>query len=192
MLRGLDLLLNEDLPVLQTDRTILRVLKPTQADVMVRFRQDNREFLTPWEPVRSESFYTRPFWVVQLRQMIREYRQGSSLCMSIMSPEQDRVLGVCNFNNIVRGIFLACHLGYAMDERFSGRGLMQEALSVAIPFAFERLQLHRIMASYMPHNQSSGTVLSKLGFRVEGYAERYLKINGHWEDHILTSKLMDD
>lgn len=43
------------------------------------------------------------------------------------------------------------------------------------------------MASYLPHNQSSGMLLKRLGYVVEGYARDYLMINGQWQDHILTS-----
>lgn len=185
------LALTDESPVLHTENSILRLLPPGRADIMVRFRCDNREFLRPWEPARSEDFYTRPFWAAQLRRQLREYQAGTSLCLSILNPAQERVLGVCNFNQVVRGNFLACHLGYALDEREGGRGLMHEALAVALPFAFERLRLHRIMAGYMPRNRRSGAVLRRLGFRIEGYAERYLKINGRWEDHILTSRVVD-
>jgi ribosomal-protein-alanine N-acetyltransferase len=64
---------------------------------------------------------------------------------------------------------------------------MTEALSIAINYVFEELNLHRIMANYMPHNRRSGNVLKRLGFVVEGYARDYLMINGKWEDHIFTS-----
>jgi ribosomal-protein-alanine N-acetyltransferase len=64
---------------------------------------------------------------------------------------------------------------------------MTEALQVAIAYVFDELKMHRIMASYLPHNQRSGRLLKRLGFVVEGYARDYLMINGQWQDHILTS-----
>ncbi len=64
---------------------------------------------------------------------------------------------------------------------------MTEALQVAISYVFTELNMHRIMASYIPHNQRSGMLLKRLGFVVEGYARDYLMINGQWQDHILTS-----
>jgi ribosomal-protein-alanine N-acetyltransferase len=68
---------------------------------------------------------------------------------------------------------------------------MQEAMEVAITYVFQNLNMHRIMANYMPHNRRSGNLLRKLGFVVEGYARDYLMINGKWEDHILTSLIND-
>jgi ribosomal-protein-alanine N-acetyltransferase len=64
---------------------------------------------------------------------------------------------------------------------------MTEALKVAINYVFIELNLHRIMAAYIPHNQRSGRLLKRLGFLVEGYARDYLMIDGQWQDHILTS-----
>jgi ribosomal-protein-alanine N-acetyltransferase len=66
---------------------------------------------------------------------------------------------------------------------------MFEALNASTDFVFKHLKLHRIMANYVPRNEKSGKLLKKLGFVFEGYARDYLKINGQWEDHILTSKI---
>ena len=38
-------------------------------------------------------------------------------------------------------------------------------------------------------NERSGRLLERLGFEKEGYAKRYLKIDGLWEDHVLTAKV---
>lgn len=48
------------------------------------------------------------------------------------------------------------------------------------------------MANYLPQNQRSAALLKRLGFSVEGYARDYLKINGEWQDHILTSLVNSD
>ena len=179
----------EPLPVLQTQRLHLRLLEPRQAPLMVKFRCENRRFLEPWEPKRAPEFYTEGFWEMQLAAALREFRQGSSLCLSLMDPGESEVLGVCNFTNIIRGTFQACHLGYALAEQHEGKGLMFEALQKANDYVFNVMRLHRVMANYLPHNQRSGDLLKRLGFTIEGEAARFLKINGRWEDHILTSKI---
>ena len=35
--------------------------------------------------------------------------------------EPTRVIGYANLSNIVRGVFWACHLGYAIDRQYQGR-----------------------------------------------------------------------
>ena len=39
--------------------------------------------------------------------------------------------------------------------------------------------------------QSRGKLLRQLGFEREGYARKYLLLNGVWKDHILTSYIND-
>jgi ribosomal-protein-alanine N-acetyltransferase len=61
---------------------------------------------------------------------------------------------------------------------------MPEALVLVCRAAFEDLRLHRVQISIIPRNTSSRRVVEKLGIRDEGVAQRYLEINGVWEDHI--------
>ena len=54
-----------------------------------------------------------------------------------------------------------------------------------IRFAFRTLGLHRVEAACLPSNAASRGLLAKTGFREEGYARKYLCIDGKWQDHIL-------
>ncbi len=69
---------------------------------------------------------------------------------------------------------------------------MRESLQVALHWAFSELDLHRVMANYMPRNERSARLLQHLGFEQEGYARRYLQIAGVWEDHVLTSRIRSE
>ena len=44
----------------------------------------------------------------------------------------------------------------------------------------------------LPSNAASTRVLEKVGFRLEGRARQYLKIDGQWQDHSLYALLHDD
>jgi ribosomal-protein-alanine N-acetyltransferase len=113
--------------------------------------------------------------------------------MVMFEPGPDApVLGIVAFSNIVRGPLHSCFLGYALAERQQGKGLMTEALRLGIRYMFDEMHLHRISANYLPHNTPSAAVLKRLGFTVEGYARDYLRIDGRWQDHILTSLLDPD
>lgn len=69
----------------------------------------------------------------------------------------------------------------------NGRGYMTDAVRLAVAFAFEHANLHRVQAAVMPRNIGLIRVLGKVGFRYEGFAEYYLKINGVWEHHNIYS-----
>ena len=159
--------------------------------MMTRFRLENLAHLEKWEPKRNPEFFTDGFWQIQLRLLLKDFRDGGSACFVLLDPSEVEVLGVCNYTNIVRGTFQSCHLGYALAARHEGRGLMYEALSLTNNYLFQEQGLNRIQAAYLPHNERSGSLLAKLGFEKEGFARRYLKINGIWEDHVLTSLLRE-
>lgn len=182
-----NLLLSDHLPRLTGDDVCVRLLFPEEHGLMVKFRIENREFLRQWEPARPAEFFTTGYWATQLKYNLQEFKSGETVPLVILNPEESTVLGVINFTSIVRGTFQACHLGYALAEKLQGSGVMTQALDLSIEYIFNEAGLHRIMANYMPRNQRSAAVLSRLGFRVEGKALKFMKINGLWEDHILTS-----
>lgn len=105
---------------------------------------------------------------------------------------QHRLIGLAGISNIVRGAFQAGYLGYSMAKNEQGNGYMTEAIEEITAFGFCALNLHRIMANYRPANIASGRVLEKVGYQKEGFAEKYLRVNGNWEDHILTAMTNDN
>jgi ribosomal-protein-alanine N-acetyltransferase len=185
--------LKKDLLPIETKRLVLRLLEPEEAHLMVQYVIDNRTHLQPWEPVRPEGFFKEELWVRELKSRQVQFYKGEGLRLVIFSKQAANgpVIGVINFTDIIRGVFQACFLGYSIHHKFEGMGIMYEALNAAIEYMFDTFKLHRIMANYIPRNERSGNVLKKLGFQVEGYARDYLKVNGKWEDHILTAKIRD-
>jgi len=69
---------------------------------------------------------------------------------------------------------------------------MFDAVKALVPFIFETLGLHRIEAACLATNEPSKSLLTKVGFRQEGMALRYLQINGEWQDHLLFALLADE
>jgi [ribosomal protein S5]-alanine N-acetyltransferase len=69
---------------------------------------------------------------------------------------------------------------------------MTAAVRAVIPFVFDSLELHRLEAACLPSNTASIRLLEKTGFKGEGLARRYLRINGVWQDHLLYALLDTD
>jgi ribosomal-protein-alanine N-acetyltransferase len=181
----------KDLLPIKTSRLLLRMLEQDEAQLITAYVNENREHLRRWEPRRSESYYTQEFWETEIKRIHNDFFLGQALRLSIFFRKSPKgpIIGVCNFTTILRGVFQACFLGYSVDHKYQGQGIMYESLDASTDFVFKYLKLNRIMANYMPRNEKSGKLLRKLGFVVEGYARDYLKIAGKWEDHILTSKI---
>ena len=168
-----------------SERLLLQAARPAHARALQTYLLANRVYLQPWEPSREDAFFELDTITHRLETMAEKTANGEALHLLIF--REGNIIGTCNFTHIVRGAFDACHLGYALNESAQGQGLMHEALSAAIAYAFDDMQLHRIMANYRPENERSERLLNRLGFEHEGQARAYLKINGVWADHVLTS-----
>lgn len=175
-------------PKLESARTILRLAEPDDVSAIIDYYTSNRVHLAPFEPVKSEDFYTESYWCLEVKARLDAFGSDQSLKLFLFEKEHSKqIIGSINFANFVRGVFQSCTLGYSIAAAFEGKGYMTEALKVAIGYVFTKLNMHRIMAAYLPDNQRSSRLLKRLGFVVEGYAHDYLMISGQWQDHILTS-----
>ncbi|NDL62580.1 ribosomal protein S5-alanine N-acetyltransferase [Acerihabitans arboris] len=177
---------------LVTTRLVVRLVHERDAYRLAEYYAGNQAYLKPWEPVRDESHCFPSGWQARLGLITEMHRQGTAYYFILLDPEENEVYGVANFSNVLRGSFHACFLGYSLGEKWQGQGLMYEALQSAIRYMQRHQQMHRIMANYMPHNQRSGNLLTRLGFEREGYAKDYLLIDGQWRDHILTALTYTD
>lgn len=171
--------------VYETERLLLKVLDGSYAEQVLEYYSRNKQFLEEWEPVKSEKFYKKDYQEEQLKEDLINIEKGNSFRLWIFKKQDDnRIIGSIGFNNIVRGAFLSCFVGYKSDKDEINKGYMTEALRKAIDIMFNEQGLHRLEANIMPKNKRSLRVVSKLGFYNEGTAYKYLKINGKWEDHI--------
>lgn len=168
--------------IYETQRLLLRTPELSFAPMVTDYYQRNRGFLSEWEPVRDEEFYTLKY---QKKQLENQIADSNALKLWISKKgEENKVIGALAFNNIVKGVFLSCFLGYNLDKDEINMGYMTEAVKKGIEIMFQDYGLHRIEANIMPRNIRSLKVTKKLGFQEEGLASQYLKINGKWEDHI--------
>lgn len=177
---------------LETERLILALPQLDQAQQAPQFLEHNRAHFSSWAPPASEGFYTEDYWAAQIAAMHEAFETGSAVRLWLWSKDNpSSLIGTVGFSQVFRGPFCSCMLGYQLDHRFEGKGIMREALQTAIRYMFAEQKLHRIGANYRPENVRSGNLLTKLGFSIEGFAKDYLFIDGAWRDHVLTSITSD-
>jgi [ribosomal protein S5]-alanine N-acetyltransferase len=177
----------------ETARLVLKVLDESYADKVLDYHIRNSDFLAQWEPIRGESFYRIDYHRNQLQNDTVSIESGNALRLWVFKKDEpDKIIGVIAFNNIVKGVFLSCHLGYKLDKDELNKGYISEAIKKGIEIIFDQYKLHRIEANIMPRNKASLRVVEKLGFYNEGLAYKYLKIHGKWEDHIHMVLLNDN
>ncbi|WP_231337613.1 GNAT family protein [Paraburkholderia sprentiae] len=76
---------------------------------------ENRAHLQPWEPLRADSFFEAESVARRLSAMAHNNASGHAVHLLLISPENGEMVGECNFTNIVRGPFQACHLGFSQS-----------------------------------------------------------------------------
>lgn len=145
----------------------------------------NADRFSLWHPLVKPDHNSVANWERRLRERERDYGEGRAV--HFIGLENDTVVGACSLTNIVYRPACSCLMGYSVDAHYEGRGIMTRIVQHAIGYAFDNLHLNRICANYMPANTRSARLLEKLGFEKEGFAKRYLCINGRWEDHVLAA-----
>jgi ribosomal-protein-alanine N-acetyltransferase len=155
-------------------------------------RGQSRDFLTPWEPSWPEDELMRSAFRRRLRLYARAIRAAEAYPFFVIRKADSRLLGGLTLSNIRRGVTQAATLGYWIGAPYVRNGYMTEAVRASLKFCFGRLAMHRVEAATLPDNTPSRRLLSSCGFQEEGYARRYLKINGVWQDHVLYAILDSD
>jgi ribosomal-protein-alanine N-acetyltransferase len=167
-------------------RVVLRPLVPQDFNAWSEVRRRNGEWLTQWEPMRlphhPDPETNREVFAARCGSRDRERLAGSQYAFGIFVD--GAFAGELNLNNIVRGAMQSATIGYWIDRARAGRSLMSESIVVLMQFAFEELNLHRLEICIIPRNSNSRRVVEKLDLREEGIAQRFLEINGAWEDHV--------
>ena len=165
---------------------MLRPLTPNDFDEWREVRVRNEDWLVPWEPRRPASVPdpTRERTAFEARCNARDRERNADHAYPFGVFIDQRFAGEVNINNVVRGALQSGTIGYWIDRARAGQGYIAEAVAVVFQYAFEELSLHRLEVCIVPRNTNSLRVVEKLGLREEGIAERYLEINGTWEDHV--------
>jgi ribosomal-protein-alanine N-acetyltransferase len=178
-------------PELQGARVLLRPLALGDFEEYREVRHRCRDWLVKWEPRSTfghpDAADDRRAFAALCGARDRERQLGTGYGFAMCVPREEggmRFGGVMNLSSIQRGPFQNAYVGYWIDEALAGKGYTPEGLVCVLRFAFEQLLLHRLQIAIIPRNTPSRRVVEKLGLRNEGIAERYLQINGRWEDHV--------
>ncbi len=166
-------------------RIVMRPLAAGDFRAWSEVRVHNEEWLTMWEPRRNPSLpdptVERSAYSARCAQRDRDRAIGIAYQFGLFIGDQ--IVGEVNLSNVIRGAMQSGTIGYWVDQRQAGHGYVAEGVLALIRYAFEALGLHRIEICIVPRNTNSRRVMEKLGIRDEGTAQRYLEINGEWEDH---------
>ena len=167
---------------------------PTMQDFeeWATLRHQSRDFLAPWEPTWPLDDLTRTAFRRRIRRYTKDIREDTAYPFFVYRSGDGHLVGGCTISNVRRGVTQSCSLGYWVGARYARQGFMSEAVRALVPYAFYDLRLNRVEAACLPNNEASQRLLRGVGFSEEGYARKYLRINGVWQDHLLFALVKGD
>ncbi|MEM5340560.1 GNAT family N-acetyltransferase [Paraburkholderia azotifigens] len=160
-------------PTLTTSRLTLRELLPADAPSLFAVHGDA-------EGMRW--FGTDPMTDIgeadKLIQVFADWRRsGSGVRWAVERLSDGLFLGTCGLFRWNRN-WRSCVVGYELHPIVRGNGYMSEALSAAIDYGFDAMQINRVEAQVHPQNAPSIQTLETLGFSREGYQRQA----GYWRE----------
>ncbi|MCB8986201.1 MAG: GNAT family N-acetyltransferase [Ardenticatenaceae bacterium] len=177
----------DEFPVLETERLVLRAVRPSDLPAMFAIFSD--ETVTRYYGL--ETFTAVDEAAQRIAAIRQNYQRGRSIRWALTRPDDDTLIGSVGLMNL-RPKFYNAAVGYELAPAFWRQGMMTEALTAVIDFGFIVMALNRIEAYVMPENTPSVRLLEKLGFVSEGLMREY----GYWRqafhDLLLFSLLRKD
>lgn len=165
-----------NLPVLETERLILKKIEPCNANDMYAYSSLNevtRYLLwTPHLNIEETKGY--------IAYLQKQYRKGNFADWGIICKADGVFIGTCGFadmnykNN--KG-----ELGYVLSPSYQGRGYMREAASAVLNLAFYELCLERVELRIMDGNTASIRFAEAMGFKFEGTTRKSLLLRGEYK-----------
>lgn len=175
------------LPVLETDRLLLRPMRMRDARDLFAYASDpevSRHVL--WETHQSLS---------DSRQMLRavrwQYHRGLPSSYAIALKESGRMIGTIGFM-WVNTDYHSAEVGYSLARAYWNQGIMTEALKKVLAFGFDTLRLNRIEAQHETDNPASGRVMAHAGMRYEGTMRQRIVNKGKYADVAVYAILRSD
>jgi len=116
-------------------------------------------------------------------------KDPSRVVFAIRKQGSNNIIGYVQIMNI-SGIHQSAHLGVRIGEASDrGHGYGREAMSLAIDYCWNHLNLGRIGLTVFKTHERALKVYSSLGFETEGVLRRAFFIDGQWVDVVLMSML---
>ncbi|MEJ5945060.1 GNAT family N-acetyltransferase [Pseudokineococcus basanitobsidens] len=170
-------------------RVDVRLVRLDDVPVLARLAVSERDVLAPYEPRRDEAFATEEGQRADVEAALAGHAAGTRWSGVVLLDGE--VVGRTTVSDVVRGAFQSGHVGYWVSQQAGGRGVAGAAVAQVLGRAFGDMELHRLRAATLPNNVRSQKVLRRNGFDEIGYAPRYLRIAGRWQDHVLFQRLAD-
>ncbi|MEW9500756.1 GNAT family N-acetyltransferase [Jeotgalibacillus marinus] len=176
-----------DLPVLETERLILRKITFEDVEAMYSYgsNEDVSKYVT-WNTHKTLSD-TKEF----VEFILSQYENKKVAPWGIEYKEKGKFIGTINFLGWQPNHKIA-EIGYVISQDYWGKGIATEAANEVIRFAFNNMDLVRIQARCFVENIGSERVMEKTGMSFEGTIRKGMFVKGQHQDLKMYSILKEE
>jgi len=171
------------------DQLQLKKLEKTDAEVIFRTIDNQREYLGKWLPfvaLTKKLADTQAF----VDTVVKASEEKSEYVFTILKNSE--FVGLIGFNGTDKGN-QKTEIGYWLSEAYQKQGIMTKSVAKICEFAFQELQLNRIQIKCAVGNHSSSKIPQRLGFTLEGIQREGERLTGNvFTDLQIYSKLKSD
>lgn len=167
------------------DKISLVILEQREASLAAALEARNADHFAAYDvtaPILSQT----SFWENELLMNEKNIQEGKSFLFHVVETKSAMQvpIGFVYISGIRRGQRQTASLSFGVDAVYQGRGIMKEALTLAVNYGFNELKLHKIYAQYHTKNERSKILLERLCFIYEGRLLKELLVRNQWEDLI--------
>lgn len=154
-------------PTLRTARLTLRPWQPADAPAVLRLVEQDRARLTRDFPKTTRAVQDEASARAFIEIWDADWQIGRGIQFGIWPAGETAPVGFVSVRNIEWEVPKA-ELAYLLSQQAEGRGLMHEAATAVIDWAFRALGLARLYCHVDPDNQRSAALAGRCGLRREG------------------------
>lgn len=173
---------------IETERLILRSFAIEDADSMFNNWASDNDICKYMRWIQHEN---KEETKKVLSSWIDSYSKKSFYQWAVTLKGNDEPIGSIGLF-VVNESDLCGDVGYCIGKKYWGQGIMTEALTAVLEFAFETIGFNRIETYHSVNNPASGRVMQKSGMTFEGMARQKYKSMCGFEDSNMYSILKED
>ena len=168
-----------------TPRTVVRRFRENDGKVVYDLIHDNISKLHDFHRETIKSVNTPELGEIYVRRKLANWLLQKGYTFGVWDKKSADLIGFINIYAIDWKLPEA-HLEFLLDQNFTGRGIMTEALFSTIRFGFNQLKLEKLYFTTLMDDYAGQRLARKCSFRREGDLRgSYRKDNGELIDLML-------
>jgi ribosomal-protein-serine acetyltransferase len=167
------------------DGLFLKSLELREAEELLLLVDANRPYLREWLPWLDLT-RTIDEMIVFVESTLHQISSNMGFQTAIW--HQGQIVGIIGYHHLEWANRSVC-IGYWLDQRHQGKGIMTKACRALVDYAFDDWKLNRIEIRCAQGNGKSRMIPERLGFRVEGLHREAEWLYDHYVDHVVYGML---